>query len=70
MNMIFRHFGSYWYLLLIFLFFNSCQDKNREKPGIADLSVSSRPNIILIVVDDMRWDEYSAGDILILIHLI
>ena len=47
--------------LLWVIFFVSCQSNEQgEKKADTQLNYG-RPNIILIVVDDLRWDEFSAA---------
>jgi len=42
------------YLLL------SCQPGEKSEASSKEQNRFNQPNIIMIVVDDMRWDEYSA----------
>ena len=52
---------SFYFLLLVSLvFFQSCKAQSNLNTS-ASLDKSPPPNIVLIVVDDMRWDEFSLG---------
>ena len=39
----------------------SCQTEQHKKVEAAYQAESDKPNIIMIVVDDLRWDEFSMG---------
>jgi arylsulfatase A-like enzyme len=43
------------------IFFVSCQSNVKEQKKTETQQTYGKPNIILIVVDDLRWDEFSAA---------
>jgi N-acetylglucosamine-6-sulfatase len=45
---------------LIFLLLGSCNDKGGNHTEAESKAGYGQPNIIMIVVDDLRWDEFSA----------
>ena len=57
----YRHFRSIGLFLSIGLMFNSCNLKKESGAEAVEKVSSLRPNIIMIVVDDLRFDEFSAG---------
>jgi len=46
-------------LSFLLLLFFSCQDKQKNDSGVINRNSLGKPNIIMIVVDDLRWDEFS-----------
>lgn len=53
---------SFWAISLLFvLSLISCQSEKQESNGDSNEKAYGQPNIILIVVDDLRWDEFSAA---------
>jgi N-acetylglucosamine-6-sulfatase len=51
------------FLLIVFslVVFQSCGQQSQSDTGESSESVDTRPNIIVVLVDDMRWDEYGEG---------
>lgn len=47
--------------LIISLLFGSCNDKSNNQTQAESKAGYGQPNIIMIVVDDLRWDEFSAA---------
>ena len=49
---------SVWISIAFFILFISSGCKNEP---VKDVAVAKRPNIVVVLVDDMRWDEYGAA---------
>src|SRR4030095_14735534 len=48
-------------VLFISLLLGSCNDKSSKQTETKSKTGYGQPNIIMIVVDDLRWDEFSAA---------
>ena len=44
-------------LIAVLLPFTACQPHDAEEARGDSVATGQRPNIIVIVVDDLRWDE-------------
>ncbi len=53
---MFRH-AYFTALIVMFLLFTACQSSDLEEVSGRSLMRNGAPNIIVIVVDDLRWDE-------------
>jgi N-acetylglucosamine-6-sulfatase len=54
-------FQKLMHCFLGIIFFASCQSNDQEETKTEKQLTYGKPNIILIVVDDLRWDEFSAA---------
>lgn len=53
-----KNLYAYLFLIVGFIFIQSCTAQSQLSSKEVSINAQS-PNIILIVVDDMRWDEFS-----------
>lgn len=49
------------FIILSLLVLQSCMNRSQNKTGDTSESTDERPNIIVVLVDDLRWDEYGEG---------